>query len=308
MKKIAVYLSASGHKSNRADNLISFGKYLESKSYRVKYISNNLIEPADLAVIHGPVSDLEKNHISPMHKFRQEIARTQLSHKKPFLIFEGQLWGKNIENIKNQYQRCGLFSQTPDLGEFNNKNSPPNRWNMFLARSKNTLIKDWRENGNHILFAMNNTGGSSNRGVDIIQWTCDKIMTIRTFTDRAILLRPYRLTDPEKDKLLNFTKNIKNLSFSSKGLEEDLINAHSMVCYTTTSAVTSILLGIPVFTDHPACWAYPVANKDLSLIETPILYNRDQWLYDLSYAQWHLDEIKLGVFWNHILPKLNTIW
>ena len=43
--------------------------------------------------------------------------------------------------------------------------------------------------------------------------------------------------------------------------------------------------------------SYPVANTDLSKIESPDMPDRDQWLYDLGYANWSMHEVENGTVW-----------
>ena len=46
--------------------------------------------------------------------------------------------------------------------------------------------------------------------------------------------------------------------------------------------------------------AWDVTNHDLSIIESPIEFDRTQWLNDISYTMWSFDELKEGMAWSHI--------
>jgi hypothetical protein len=49
-----------------------------------------------------------------------------------------------------------------------------------------------------------------------------------------------------------------------------------------------------VFTS-PASLSAPVGNFDLANIEKPLRPERQQWLNDLAYTEWTVEEIKQGI-------------
>jgi len=58
--------------------------------------------------------------------------------------------------------------------------------------------------------------------------------------------------------------------------------------------------GVPVFASDEGSMVWSVCNKSFSDMETPCLPAREQWLHDLCYAQWTLDEMKQGLAWKHL--------
>jgi hypothetical protein len=77
-------------------------------------------------------------------------------------------------------------------------------------------------------------------------------------------------------------------------LQQDLANAWAAVFCNSSSSVAAVLAGVPVFADDDDCVAWSVANQDLAQIETPVMPDRTQWLYDLSAAHWTDAESRRG--------------
>jgi len=84
--------------------------------------------------------------------------------------------------------------------------------------------------------------------------------------------------------------------------EKDLKGAHALVSYNSTCLYQAISQGIPVFCD-PSCLASEVAETDLTKIETPRIVDSTQFLNNLAYSQWTLDEMRRGDFVDVLLPE-----
>jgi hypothetical protein len=67
--------------------------------------------------------------------------------------------------------------------------------------------------------------------------------------------------------------------------------------------VAAAIEGIPVFVTDPipqTSQAFEIANTELSLIESPNLVERQQWIEKLSMSHWNFQQLKSGQAWNHI--------
>ena len=60
-----------------------------------------------------------------------------------------------------------------------------------------------------------------------------------------------------------------------------------------------------IITEDPICLAYEVSGHSIKEIKHPIKPNRNQWLYNMSYAEWSLDEMRRGLLWKHIRNNIN---
>jgi len=93
---------------------------------------------------------------------------------------------------------------------------------------------------------------------------------------------------------------MKGCKYSKQPLSDDLQNAWAVVTFNSNSGVESLLEGVPVFAFDEGSMVWNVCNRSLSDIESPSLPDRAQWLNDLCYAQWTLDEMKEGLAWKHL--------
>mgnify|MGYP007000113492 len=58
-------------------------------------------------------------------------------------------------------------------------------------------------------------------------------------------------------------------------------------------ATQAVIEGVPVFTG-PSSLAWPVANPDFTTLGMPKRPDRTQWLNDIAYTEWTLEEIAQG--------------
>ena len=95
-----------------------------------------------------------------------------------------------------------------------------------------------------------------------------------------------------------------SVNHQANHFQEALNNCHAFVTHNSTASVDSCIRGVPTFvtSDLAICW--PVANTDLSKIETPEYPDRTQWVNDLGYKMWSIKEIKDGTVYKRFKSKL----
>ena len=79
-------------------------------------------------------------------------------------------------------------------------------------------------------------------------------------------------------------------------LEEDLAKAKIVVTCSSSTGVISVLEGIPTVATYPVSMVYSLCKES----RTP---DRAQWIKDLSYCQWSLQEVANGNAWEHLKRK-----
>jgi hypothetical protein len=69
-----------------------------------------------------------------------------------------------------------------------------------------------------------------------------------------------------------------------------------------------VIEGIPAFiTDDPGyCQAGDVANRDFSLIESPWMPDREQWIRKLAQCHWSFEDTQSGRCWAHMRNWVKT--
>jgi len=55
------------------------------------------------------------------------------------------------------------------------------------------------------------------------------------------------------------------------------------------------------------CLAWDIGTNDFSKIENPLMPDRTQWLNDLGYASWNIDEVKSGAVWKRFKPHIEQM-
>jgi hypothetical protein len=151
---------------------------------------------------------------------------------------------------------------------------PDDRWKRLEYPIEN------RKQGNHILLVTPSEKPCKFYGIERDEWVEQTVAEIKKHTDRPIRIRDKA---PRQQRI-------------TSTIFDDLNNCHALVTYQSIAAVESVLYGVPAFTLAPTA-ADPVADKDLSLIETPTQQDEDKiykWACHLAYGQFHNDEFRSG--------------
>lgn len=201
-------------------------------------------------------------------------------------------WGRKDGNRWAGYHKISINDRHP-TAYFQNRKHDGLRSRTFKLR-----INHWRkaQEKDHILLAGMGDKGAIAEGYEPEEWEQWAIKTIRDYTKRTIIYRPkpsWKRSKPIGG--VGFSKE-KPTQDKIKGLEKALENCCAVVTHHSNVAVDGILKGIPAFVWKGV--ATPMGSQDLSLIEAPpIPGDREQWVNDISYCQWNIDEMRKGVAW-----------
>ena len=153
---------------------------------------------------------------------------------------------------------------------------PSDRWNQLGLEMSN------RRRGSSILIVAPDEKPCKFYDIELDAWLDETVATIKQHTDRLIVIRDRTRSRAER---------------KTNRLEHSLLDVHTVVTFNSIAATESVLAGVPVFVLAPCNAARPVANLDLTKIETPWFPDRDQlqaWANHLAYGQFHIDEFKNG--------------
>jgi len=257
---------------------------------------------------------IQNNIISQKRKKFKKYYQFILDSKKPFIVTESAVFRRNMVQPPNTmaYHRYSWTSYFRDEGNYCNENSPSDRW-LRIQKEQNIEIKDWRTDGEYILVILQRPGDSSLKNLLEIHGTYEEFIShtlnkIKKYTDRPIRVRMHPLRQERQLEILEqFDVKISSntqgagLLEGGDGLYKDFRNAYVVVGFNSNALTESICEGIPTFSMCPSSMAWDCSNKDLKDIEDPIMYDRQQWLYNLGYCQWREDEIARGDPWFHLL-------
>lgn len=261
----------------------------------VAHRGNNPI-PCDVALIQGFVH--ENGKTAPHLLLRQAAIDMQKKNNKRSLIVDSNLFLYADPGNSKRYLRYSYDGVFPTTGFYFDKEINPSRWQK-ISKDLNLTLKPWRQSGNHILICTQRNGGWSMRGLDVMKWLDQTILSIRQHSPkRMIVVR----THPGDKKARQYLKiRHKNVIVSQKAnIKEDLAGAWATVVYNSSPSVASIIEGVPAFLTDPVpqhSQSFDVANLNLSNIENPQLPERQSWIEKISMCHWNFNELKSGEAW-----------
>jgi hypothetical protein len=303
MKTVRVYYAGIPAKNtNKEKELVLHNFHLGVPNGQSKEIRTPTWEASDLAVMQGWVH--ANSGRTPHLMFRRQIIDNQKRIGKHTLAIDSNLFLYKDPGNTKTYLRFSLNDVFPTTGTYFTDIIDPRRWQK-LKQDIGFDLQPWRGTGEHILVCLQRNGGWSMDGLDVMQWCIQTIKDIKKYTDRPIVVRAH----PGDKKSKNYLKlNVPNVTISDKpSIVDDLKNAWATVVYNSSPAVASAIEGVPVFVTDPnpqISQAYDVANTDLSLIESPILLDRQPWVEKLAMSHYNFDDLKSGAAWNVIKEYL----
>lgn len=228
-------------------------------------------------------------------------------------VFYG-LSGK-LRNVFHDYPAAGKIAVYADLGYWGrragsgigrfrgyhklaiNSRHPTAYFRKFKHDCSRTTkfglqIMPWRK-GTNVLIASMGAKAAHAEGFAPEAWERKAIDALKKVTDRPVIYRP-KPSCPHAAPI-----NGVGYSPPNQPLADVLQNCHAVVTHHSNVAVDSLLAGVPTF-----CWegvAAPMSRQDLSEIESPLYpEDRQQWLNDVTWTQFCVDEMQNGMAWRHL--------
>ena len=220
------------------------------------------------------------------------------------------LWGTRNMHLMGKYEtvyilEAGYFRDRLSFyslgigglngrAHFNNEDSPSDRWIKHgVAR------QPWRHHGDYILIMGQVPGDMALENININQFYADMLYQIRNFTHMPVFFRSHPLAQqkaPEDIPIL-----------PARSLDEAFKDAAMVVTYNSNSGVDAALAGVPVYAHDIGSMAWPIAAHSIKRLFNFGYPDRRQWLYNLAYTQWTVDELTRGEAWEHICKRANVI-
>lgn len=295
---VVVYLSSLNKQEpgRKVDTLTAFAQGARAAGARVHVETRYVHSPAKLAVILGWPSPIQ-NAINI--KFRQEVVNKQKEQGNHIMAIDANCF--KFADPESRYLRYSINGVFYDTSEYANKNSDITRWNQLSADTGLTL-KEWNSTGEYILLLIQRDGGWGMKGLNPVQWATNKINEIRRYSNLPIVLRPHPGKVADLRTLVR--PGISISDSTKKPLLEDLKKSKAAFVFNSSSGVASVLSGVPLWVDDSSSVCWDVANKDVSTINTPQTFDRQQWLNDLAACHWTDEESRQGLVYNKFLPYL----
>jgi len=307
MVNVRVYVSSVANPkkhSRKIQCLESFAQGAQSLGYSVTVDWEFQYQPSDLAVILGwATTNTGGRNIA----LRKQVIAEQRKLGLHTMCIDASCW-KYLDN-HDSYLRYSLDGPFYDRAEYANQNSDAAKW-IEISQALGVQLKTPRSAPlGHVLICMQRDGGFAMKTLDPMAWMQQKIQQIRSVTARPIWVRPH----PGQYNMQDFQqwtakKQIKHsvviLEPTQSRLIDNLQGAHAAVFFNSSASVAAVCEGVPVFVDDSSCVAWAVANKDVTKIESPETFAREQWAYNLAAAHWSDEDARSGRIYQKFLPYL----
>jgi hypothetical protein len=304
---VVVYVSsvANARKHTRKiECLESFAQGVRASGDSVVVDWEHHYTPSRLAVLLGwATTNTGGRNIA----LRKQVIAEQRRLGFQTMCIDASCW-KYLDNHGN-YLRYSLNGPFYDRAEYANRNSDDTKWSE-ISGVLGVQLKPARVHADgHILICMQRDGGFAMKTLDPMTWLHEKIQQIRSVTSRPIWVRPHPGQYDMKD-FQHWTdkKQIKHhvtiLEPTHSQLIDNLQGAHAAVFFNSSASVAAACEGIPIFADDSSCVAWAVANHDISKIESPETFAREQWIYDLAAAHWSDADAQAGRIYQKFMPYL----
>lgn len=307
--KTAIFLNTANAKKLSYPALLAFSRGIEANGDKILLINQenkrHIPEPveADVAVMYGYVPNVWTEET--LGKTGMEARQKILDYYDKVICVDGGVFRSHGNNC---YWRC-VYDSPYQTGNYHKERITENRWETVSKYLKEYTgnsfeIKPWKTDGEYILVCLQTSSGWSMSGMPTVDWCVSKIKQIRTITDMPIKIRRHRAnSDDQVRHIMKSIREYKGITVEENKEIQPLVsiqNAYALVTYNSTIACDSALAGVPTFVDDDRCWAWDVANKDIKRLLDPELFDREQWVNEVSYSMWLNEEMENGIVWNHL--------
>jgi hypothetical protein len=305
--EVVVYISsvANAHKFPRKTACLeNFAQGVKTVGATVLIEKNFKYTPSRLAVILGWATT---NTGGRNIQLRKQIIAEQQQRGYKTMCIDASCF-KYLDDV-GTYLRYSLGGPFYDKAEYANHNSTPDQWNEIRQHLK-IDIKPTEKRDGHILLGMQRDGGFAMKSIDPMAWARQKIVEIRKYTNREIVIRPH----PGKFDMQEFAEfqttayarsNVRVIHPEKSKLIDNIRSASSAVFFNSSASVAAVLEGVPVFVDDPSAVTWHVANHSVSDIESPKIFDGTQWIYDLAAAHWSDSQSRKGSIYEKFLPYIS---
>jgi hypothetical protein len=306
MTSVAIYHKTVPNAKNqeKIDLLKNFSLGVRAAGDTVIDNQSCVYQPTDVGVIQGWLGQgpATSQHLN----LRNTIIQEQLKRNKYVVIADSNLFLYANSSNPSHYLRYSFNGVFPNTGIYCDSIIDPVRW-QTLSSNLGLRLKDYRTTGEHILVCLQRNSGWSMGNINIQDWAIDTINTIRSYTDRPIVIRTHP-GDKSSKGIIQLGHPQCKIKFSNavrlstnENLVDDLRNCWAAVNYNSSPVVGAAIEGVPIFVMDPArSQCSEIANIKLSQIENPQMPNRQPWVERLAMSHWNFDELRSGECWQHM--------
>lgn len=296
---IVKVFTKSANNPRFVDTLHKFSKGVRASGDECKIVDHIQYEECDCAVFFGSWKDRPDDH----HVVKNNIVK----YANKFICLETPLIGRGpVQDVmQDDWYRIGVGGFLADTGNFNNKNRPPDRWEM-ISKRLNVDIKPYHS-GQYCIVALQLPQDASLRGASIEKWAAEWCRDFRKTSDMTIIVRTPQIQRHYDMQTLSSIAELEDVRFQV-GTKDNLVptlnGAAGVATYSSGMGVEALMNGCHTVASNSGSFVYDVCSNDVSGIIDQTEPNREQWIHDLAYCQWNIDEIEQGAAWRHLREVL----
>ena len=189
--------------------------------------------------------------------------------------YHGRLQGEN-------YERSFWRWAPNSLHDTRQLSVPSDRFDAWEC-----TVKPYKTDGEYILICPSSETMTRHlHGMGVEEWVEKVFQETRKYTNKPCKVR----LKPRKN-------GTSGPSVADVPLEADLAGASALITSASLTAIDALIAGVPVFGTSDQCPAAWCTNRDLSKINTPVLFDREHLMYNLAYKQFSISEMRNGILY-----------
>lgn len=159
-------------------------------------------------------------------------------------------------------------------------------------QSLGVTVKPWREGGDTIVIAGSTGKSCVEHGLAYREWEMAVAEKLRDCGKRVA----YRPKPTDK-----FKSPISGIEYDDAPMQESMSRACALVTHHSNAAIEALVEGVPVHCTTGAAAAFSVPLNEIA--QAPRLEGREQFLADVAWLNWRLDEMRSGACWSHMKER-----
>lgn len=251
--------------------------HVGQKRYRriAQAMAEGVVRAGDKAVVRELTASLISADVALMYGWKHAGS---MKRYRNYAYFDIGYWRRE------SFYRFSLNGWSPTL----KRGMPSDRFD-----SLGLTIKPWRTAGDEIVVAGSTAKACREHGMGYQEWEREAVRKLKGMGKRVV----YR---PKPNDLS--AQPIPGAIMDRRPISEALENCWAWVTHHSNSAVDALLAGVPVHCETGVASHFSIPME--SLADPELRDGREQFLYDVAWLQWTLEEMRSGEIWKHIRSML----
>lgn len=171
-----------------------------------------------------------------------------------------------------------------------------NGYDGSRLRSFGVEVKPWNRSGYEILIAGSKPKACADHGLGYMEWETKVAEWVRFyFPKEKVVYRP-KPNDAARRRLI-----VDGVDYDEGILEDSLKRAKVVLTHHSNVTIDALTAGVPVYCHVGAATACSIQLSDVQ--HPPLSLNREQFLNNVAWLQWTVDEMASGVCWRNLKER-----